>query len=218
MELDSYYLPDTAGTAYQRAHTKSTVAVNAIDLPERYMGYFHNQAYHDLRGEDFLKVFRLDGPPDPSIMPPFVEIVKRRRPPREGKDLVEASIRLLRVQLARLPIGNPFTKFKTRFQTDMQWLSNESLDTFHLYSFATLRQFGACYELAATYLQWLEQQTGTALAKPIASFTSLSTSAKTLQFHLARAMSRKKPLDFTPFDVMAQTLDSAIEDLRTIYG
>ena len=35
---------------------------------------------------------------------------------------------------------------------------------------------------------------------PIAAFTSLSTGAKTLQFQLARAMARKKPLDLSPLD------------------
>ncbi len=218
VELDSFHLPDTAGTAYQRAHTKSTVAVNAIDPAQRYLGYFHGQAYYELRGDDFAKLFRLDAPPDPNFLPPYVEIVKRHRQPLEAKALVEASIRLLRAQLARLPASNPFVRFKTRFQVDLQWLGNESIETFHLYSFATLRQFGACYELAATYLRWLERETATALAKPIGSFTNLSTSAKTLQFHLARAMARKKMLDVTPFDVMASTLDSAIEDLRRIYG
>ena len=32
VELDSFFLPDTAGTAYKREHVKSTVAVNAIDI------------------------------------------------------------------------------------------------------------------------------------------------------------------------------------------
>ena len=39
VELDSYYLPDTAGTAYQLAHVKSTVAVNEIDLEACHMDY-----------------------------------------------------------------------------------------------------------------------------------------------------------------------------------
>src|SRR5205807_7970722 len=40
VELDSYYLPDTAGTAYRREHVKSTVAAVAIDVSLRRLGYF----------------------------------------------------------------------------------------------------------------------------------------------------------------------------------
>ena len=56
VELDSYFLPDTAGTAYELAHVKSTVAVNAIDLDQERLGYFHNQGYHELSGEDFARL------------------------------------------------------------------------------------------------------------------------------------------------------------------
>jgi hypothetical protein len=63
---------------------------------------------------------------------------------------------LLRRQLQRLPDVNPFEKFRVRFEADMQWLINEPIATFHQYSFATLRQFGSCYELAGTYLKWLQ--------------------------------------------------------------
>ncbi|MEA2463286.1 MAG: hypothetical protein QOJ98_1033, partial [Acidobacteriota bacterium] len=42
IELDSYYLPDTAGTAYKLAHVKSTVAAVKIDVAQQMLGYFHN--------------------------------------------------------------------------------------------------------------------------------------------------------------------------------
>ena len=32
VELDSYFLPDTAGTAYKLAHVKSTVAITEIEI------------------------------------------------------------------------------------------------------------------------------------------------------------------------------------------
>ncbi|HSB96430.1 MAG TPA: DUF1839 family protein, partial [Spongiibacteraceae bacterium] len=35
VELDSYFMPDTAGSAYKLAHMKSTVAVNEIDIEKR---------------------------------------------------------------------------------------------------------------------------------------------------------------------------------------
>src|SRR5947209_13971124 len=53
VELDSFHLPDTAGTAYQREHVKSTVAITGIDVAGHELGYFHGQGYYHLRGEDF---------------------------------------------------------------------------------------------------------------------------------------------------------------------
>src|SRR5437660_1635615 len=88
VELDSYHLPDTAGTAYRREHVKSTVAVTAIDVAAQRLGYFHNQGYYHLEGEDFANVFRLHGPKDATVLPPYVEFVKRdSAPPPAGDDL-----------------------------------------------------------------------------------------------------------------------------------
>ncbi len=217
VELDSYYLPDTAGTAYQREHVKSTVAVVAIDVPARRLGYFHNQGYYHLEGADFARVFRLDGPPDPTVLPPYVEFVKRRGAPAPvGDELVLASLQILRRQLRRLPPANPFEKFKERFQADLDSLMGAGLETFHLYSFATLRQFGACYELAATYLNWLRERTHKPLDGPVAAFTALATGAKTLQFQLARAIGRKKPLDLSPLDGMAASWRSGVESVKEL--
>ena len=112
VELDSYYLPDTAGTAYRQAHVKSTVAINAIDVAGHYLGYFHNQGYHALGGEDFHKVFRLEEGRDPGYLPPYVEFVKPRGVP-PGRELLGTSIHQLRRQLKQLPASNPFAKFKT---------------------------------------------------------------------------------------------------------
>lgn len=219
VELDSYFLPDTAGTAYQREHVKSTVAVNAIDIANEELGYFHNQAYHTLRGDDFAKVFHSRGPVDPSRLPPYVEFVKLRAGEALfDQDLVQASIKILRRQLRLVPSANPFAAYKTRFEIDMRWLINESMETFHRYSFATLRQFGACFELCATYLQWLDERKTPGLAKSIRAFQELSTGAKTIQFQLARAMARKKPLDLAILDSLAQTWQEGIGELRANLG
>ena len=216
VELDSYYLPDTAGTAYRNEHVKSTVAVVEIDVAAERMGYFHGQSFYHLHGEDFSNVFRLRGEPNPAMLPPYVEFVKRRETaPLSGEKLKHASIRLLQRQLQLLPEANPFKKFKPRFEADLQWLATEPLETFHLYSFATLRQFGACYELAATYLGWLQSQDVAQLEVPIEAFTDLSTGAKTMQFNLARAMMRKKPLDLSSIDLMASRWQTAVDHLKT---
>lgn len=219
VELDSYFLPDTAGTAYQREHVKSTVAIVEIDVDSQHLGYFHGQGYYHLNGEDFLNVFRLKGEPDPAMLPPYVEFVKRRQAGALAPDaLLAGSIRLLKKQLLLLPETNPFEKFKPRFEQDLEWLMNESLETFHQYSFATLRQFGACYELAHTYLIWLQQQGQAGLDQAIADIEALSNGAKAYQFQLARAMNRKKALDLSPLDTMATHWQSAMERLRQHYN
>ncbi len=215
VELDSYHLPDTTGTAYQREHVKSTVAVVAIDVGRQEMGYFHNEGYYHLAGEDFVNVFRLRGPADPAVLPPYVEFVKRREGPvLQGDELVGASLALLRQHLRRLPASNPFERFRARFEADLGWLAGEGLETFHLYSFATLRQLGACYELASSYLGWLAERTGRPLEGPTAALRGIAAGAKALQFHLARAVARKKALDLSALEVMAAGWQSAVDTLR----
>ncbi|MFO1023189.1 MAG: DUF1839 family protein [Planctomycetales bacterium] len=213
VELDSFYLPDTAGTAYQLAHTKSTVAAIAIDVEARRLGYFHGQGYYELHGDDFDNVFRTKGFEDPAFLPPYVEIVKRRQFAMSRAELVRTSLDLLRKQLEWLPERNPFESFKDRFARDLTWLANEPLEVFHQYSFATWRQFGACYELTAVYLRWLADHGVPGLEPALAPFEELSTSARTIQFQLARAMARKKPLDLSTLDRMGDLWNNALGQL-----
>jgi hypothetical protein len=215
VELDSYHLPDTAGTAYGTEHVKSTIAVTAIDREARALRYFHNQGFYEVAGNDFDRLFHLTGPTDAARLPPYVEFVKRRPGPAPTSDeLTRTSLRLLRRQLGLLPTTNPFERFRDRLAADLGWLSAESLDTFHKYSFATLRQFGAAYELAATYLRWLAARTGKPLEATADGFATISSAAKSLQFHLARAVARKKPLDLAPIDSMAARWRVAMDELR----
>ncbi len=218
VELDSYYLPDTAGTAYRREHVKSTVAINEIDVAGTRLGYFHGQGYYQLQGEDFTKVFHLQGPADPRLLPPYVEFVRRRPRSRLSQmELVRRSLRCLRRQLARLPDANPFERFRFRLETDLPWLATEPIDTFHLYSFATLRQFGAAYELTASYLRWLQRHDVPHLAQAIAAFADLSTGAKTLQFRLARAVGRRKPLDLSILNELGQRWQTGVTQLKSLF-
>jgi hypothetical protein len=213
VELDSYYLPDTAGTAYKNQHVKTTVAVVEMDVDRKYLGYFHNQGYFHLQGDDFLDVLFLR---EPATLPPYSEFVKIRETPKQ--DLLQTSLRLLKKHLALVPETNPFVKFKARFESDLEMLMNESLETFHLFSFATLRQYGACYELCATYLHWLSAQGEEGLDELVAEFRALAEGAKALQFQLARAMARKKRLDLSPLDSMAERWEKGISALKVRYG
>ena len=220
VELDSYFLPDTHGTAYKIAHVKSTVAVNEIDIEARHMGYFHGQGYYHLGGEDFDDIFQIGGLVHDRMLPPYIEYVKpvERHVPASGGELVEASLECLRTHLGLLPARNPFETFKERFRHDLEWLMTEPIDTFHTYSFATLRQYGACFELCQTYLEWLTAGGQGGLEGATEAFRDISTTAKAFQFQLARAMARKRELALDPLDAMGRLYEQGLEPLVERYG
>lgn len=205
VELDSCYLPDTAGMAYKLAHVKTTVAVNTIDIDKQQLGYFHGQGYYELSGDDFIDIFRLRHEPDPSVLSPYVEIVKSaNKKSLNATEQLHISKQLLSRQVRQMPEINPFDVFKAKMHSDLDWLMQQDIEVFHQYSFATLRQFGACYELAGQYLSWLIEQGETGLDPAASGFRAISEAAKVYQFQLARAMNRKKPLDTSPIDQMAK--------------
>lgn len=219
VELDSYFLPDTAGTAYKLAHVKSTVGVNEIDVEARHLGYFHNQGYFTLVGDDFRDIFQLDGLVHERMLPPYIEYLKlsRLEPPSEAQT-VSISLGLLKKHLARLPQTNPFPRFKAQFEQDMVWLLNAEIATFHTYSFANLRQYGACFELTETYLRWLAQHGVPSLDKAGEAFLQLAQMAKAFQFQLARSMARNRPLDLAPLDAMAGAWHVGTSELLRLHG
>ncbi len=220
VELDSYYLPDRAGTAYQLAHVKSTVAIVEIDIAAKHLGYFHNQGYYRLSGQDFEDIFQTQGLVHPRMLPPYIEFVKQApnfKPLTRGQ-LVETSTAILKEHLALMPKTNPFARFKESFARDMEWLLQSDIEAFHAYSFATLRQYGACYELASTYLQWLSAESGRDHSTAQEAFAQITQSTKALQFQLARAMARKRALDLVSLDEMAALWDTGTQCLLAQYG
>jgi hypothetical protein len=153
------------------------------------------------------------------MLPPYAEFVKIRNSANgNGRDLVAKSLTLLKKHLGLAPSANPFVRFKARFEQDIGGLLQENLDAFHQYSFATLRQYGACYELSATYLQWLAAQGEQGLEDVTRAFLALSEGAKAFQFQLARAMARRKSLDLLPIDSMAEQWEQGMSGLRARYG
>jgi uncharacterized protein DUF1839 len=204
-EVDSFYLPDTAGTAYRRSHVKTTVAVTAIDLQEHRLGYFHNAGYYELRGDDFDDAVRVRPLAGSTTLPPYVEFAKIGPPGPTGEALRARSRDWLRRELTRVPRENPFIAFHARLAHDAPALVRANdLEAFHAYSFATFRQFGAGYELAATYLEWLERDRYPGAKELAQPFHDLAVAAKLLQFQLARAVARGKPLDLAPVERMAE--------------
>ena len=219
VEVDAYYLPDTQGVSYRLGHTKTTIGIQAIDTEARTLGYFHNAGYFGLAGEDFAALFGLDREKRADELVPYTEFAKVDRDrPQVQSQVFECSRDLLIKHLARRPRGNPVSAFRVRFLKDLEWLKNEPQEVFHQYAFASLRQCGACYELAASYMRWLEAR-GEQELEPIAqAFDTLASQAKTLQFKAARAVVLKRPVDFTPMlDAMEAAWETALSGLALRY-
>ncbi len=97
IEVDSFYLPDTAGSAYRRQHVKSTIAIEALDQSQERRRYFHNAGYHQLSGDDHRGVFRLRAGFSDDVLPPYTELLRFDAEPRlEGDDLRRAAACALR--------------------------------------------------------------------------------------------------------------------------
>jgi hypothetical protein len=220
-EMDSFYLPDTAGVTYQIEHGKSSIAIDDIDVERRTLRYFHNRGYHTLSGADFAGVFRLDEhAPVAGVLPPYAEIAKLDRvvhlPPAE---LAARAVALARTHVAQRPRHNPIARHRAQFARDLEWLKGEPLASFHQYAFATVRQAGAGFSLAATFLRWLESHGEDGLEPAAAAFETISTTAKTLQFKLARMANLKREVDVTPLlETMERAWDEGMSRLVDYYG
>jgi len=214
IEVDSFWLPDTSGTAYRTTHQKTTVGVRQIDVERGSMAYFHNRGFYTVAGEDFARVFHF-----PSL-PPYAEFVKPLPGfvPLTGGEQLELTLGMLKAHIARVPPENPFMRFKARLSEDLEGLMAADIELFHKYSFATLRQYGACFELAETYLGWLGAKGVAGLEVPRSAFASIARTAKAFQFQLARSMARRKPLDMEPLDTMGAQWEVGMTLLQSRYA
>lgn len=215
VEVDAFCLPDTAGISYQLEHTKTTVGVQAIDLDAATLGYFHNAGYFELGGTDFDAIFNADT----EGLAPYTEFAKLDRIARLSPVESAAIARDQLVHyLARVPKLNPVTRYRARYDVDMKWLAESDMTMFYKYAFATLRQFGACAELACTFLNWLSQIEGSA-SSPGADFEECSSAAKAMQFKLARMVATGRTVDVaTSLDQMESGWESAMASLKGRYG
>lgn len=219
-EADAYFLPDTQGTDYKSQHTKTTIVIESIDVEAKKLAYFHNASYHTLEGADFDGVFGFGLPPDPHRLPFFAEFARLAKVERRNPgDLASRSALLLRRHMTRRPEENPFRRFRPRFEKDLQWLQGEGLPTYHAYAFATVRQFGANFELAAAYMKWLTANARVDLSEAAEAFDGISGGAKALILKGARAVSSKKTVDFGPmFEQMESAWDRAMAILVSRYA
>lgn len=178
VELDSWYLPDTAATDYRRAHVKTSVVVEAIDRAGETLRYFHNAGLHELAGEDYRGAFA------PARLPPYTELVRFDAGPRlEGEPLRAAARRLLRHHLDRRPQANPIVGFGERLAGDLLRLLEGDAEDYHAYAFATVRMAGSAFELLASHARWLLGAEGEAAAEALERIVA---GCKVLSFRLAR--------------------------------
>jgi hypothetical protein len=209
VEVDGYYLPDTRATSYRTQHTKTTIGIDAMDLAAGRLSYFHNVGHYELAGEDYAGVFRRLPGQDAvdDVLPPYVEFVRRRRPPLRDAALTDAAVRLLRRHLRRRPAENPIRCYRADFQQQMDWLMAHP-DRFHDYAFGVFRQLGANFQLLAAHLGWLGRRGIDGLGDARVAAEAISANAKAMQFKVARIASRRR---FDPCNALFDALEADYE-------
>jgi hypothetical protein len=185
VELDAFHLPDTAATSYGADHVKTSVAAEAIDRTGEVLRYFHNAGLYELSGADYRGVFRLDGPADPAVLPPYAELVRFDAGERlAGTELRAAARELLLRHLALRPSSNPFERFGAALEEDLPALLAGEAEDYHAYAFATVRMVGSGFELIGAQAAWL---LGAARASEVVAATQeIVDATKVLSLKLAR--------------------------------
>lgn len=195
VEVDSFYLPDSAGTAYQTEHTKTTIGVNVLDLDAGYMEYFHNSGYYALAGDDLQAVLRLGETFGGPHLLPYAEFAKLSRCRRLPAACLRREARsVARRHLDRRPVHNPLTAFRISLAAGFSVPPTDPVAYYHKEAFATVRQLGAAFQMAAANVRWLD--TDGILTDAAAAFDGISASSKALLFKMARAANTGRPLQF----------------------
>jgi len=203
VEMDSFYMPDTAGVSYQREHGKTTIGINRLDRENRSLDYFHNGGFFRLQGDDFDGVFQRHLAPGSLPFLPYTEFAKLPEILPGEAHLRATAQALLKRHFIRRPRHNPFAAFASVFPQQIEALAARDFDFFHKYAFNTLRQFGANFELLASHLAWISPEGRFEEERQAA--LKIAETGKTVQFQVARAVNRKK------FDTLASAMSPAVE-------
>lgn len=184
VEIDAWYLPDTAATSYRREHLKTTIAPETIDLRAERLRYFHNAGFFELDGEDYRGAFRLLPHFTDDVMEPFVEVVTFDAAPRlTGKALRECAREILGHHYVRRPHRNPFLTWGDALAADLPRLLAGAAEDYHAYAFVTVRMVGSAFELLADHVEWVLGRQGAAAG---AALRRIVDETKTMSFRLAR--------------------------------
>ncbi|TPJ38723.1 DUF1839 family protein [Mesorhizobium sp. B2-5-13] len=202
VEVDAFYLPDTRGITYRAAHSKTTIGINEVDPRTQRMVYFHNDGVFALGGEDYEGIFGGADLASAGSLPlfPYAEFVKFgvTQPP---EDMARAAATLLSHHLSRRPKHNPLRSYAAAFGRHVDMLVHRPPEYFHIYSFNTLRQLGANFELLGSHLEWLGKNRRESFEQAVKAAGDIAEGAKVMQFKLARAMARGR------FDGLEATLE-----------
>jgi hypothetical protein len=208
IELDGWYLPDTAATSYRTGHVKTGVIAEAIDLERELFRYYHNASLYELADEDFRGAFRTGQDWSPDVLPPYTELIRFDAGPAiREPELHEVARGLLRRHLDRVPPGNPFDRFAARLTADLPSLLEGDEARYHAFTFATFRMAGAGFELLASHAEWLLGERG---APAAAAMGRIVEGCKVLGFKLAR----RRPFD--PSDAMIALSEAWTEALGAL--
>ncbi|MFN2537234.1 MAG: DUF1839 family protein [Mycobacteriales bacterium] len=181
LEVDAWWLPDTAGVSYRTAHAKTSIAVDTVE--DDRLVYFHGSGLHELRDEDRERVLVPDG------LPGYVEVVRfDAGPPLEASELRAVARELLRDNLLRRPARSPFLAFGEQLGRELDDVLAMSADDVHLFAFATTRMAGAAMALAAAHVRWVLGAPGIEAAD---AFDAVAHTTRTLTMRLMR----RKPFD-----------------------
>ncbi|MCX6467815.1 MAG: DUF1839 family protein [Corynebacteriales bacterium] len=213
VEVDSWWLPDTAGSDYRSGHVKTTIVPLSVDRAAREMVYLHNAGAHRLAGEDFDGVFGLGSGVHPEL-PPYTEQIRRT----VTAAAPERALELVRAHLDRRAPGNPVDRLADSVRDAVAWLPDAGLETFHRWAFATLRQCGSTAELAADVVVWLESQGATGAAAAREPFLEVASGAKSVQFRMARAARGRAVDPSETLAAMATAWDAALHIVDTSVG
>ena len=214
VEVDAYFLPDTAASDYRRQHVKTTIGAAYVDVDARRLRYFHNAGFYELTGDDFDGLFRLGAPGPDDYLPPYCEIIKPEHAQAlEASELRRASSDLARRYLALRPSGNPVRAHMRQLEADVALVASGGLPMYHGYTFAVMRQLGASFELAGTYLRWLSEDTS--VLEAAEAFTQVAKVSKMLILKLARVANTGRISDLSgSFEQMAQSWDAGMSRLE----
>ena len=180
-------MPDRAATSYRNSHVKSSIAIEAIDPEDGRLRYFHGPGFYELSADDYRGIFRLGRAFSEDVLPPYAELVRFAAGPRlEGEDLRRAAFEMLRRQLRRRPIRNPWLKFGERLAMDLPALLEGADADYHAYAFATVRQCGAAFDAAKSFVEWLALPASSDAGAADDALSRQVNGAKALLFRLAR--------------------------------
>ena len=120
VELDAWFLPDTAATSYRTEHVKTTVIAEAIDLAGERLRYFHNAGALRARRRRLPRRLPARRRRSDDVLPPYTELVRFDAGPRlAATALRDGGAPAAREPPRASPRANPFERFGDPLADDL---------------------------------------------------------------------------------------------------